>query len=223
MIMENFDTVKTVRFRMLNGRCCEKQLTQQIADIHMQTFTGFFLSFLGKNFLTQLYEGYCSHLESGLIIAEEEDRIVGFLAYSKNLTSFYKYLICKSWYKFAWYSLGAAIRKPSTMKRLVRALLKPRESKRDEPFVELSSIGVLPEVKNQHIGSQLINMLKSEFDPQKFTYIKLETDAENNTGTNLFYLHNGFVLNGNYTTPEGRSMNEYRYYPELQKQQVFQQ
>ena len=152
----------------------EQTIINQIVDIHMKTFTGFFLTFLGKGFLKQLYKGFSSHEQSGLIVAEQKDSVVGFLAYSEDLSAFYRYLIKKSLVPFAWYSIGATIRKPSAMIRLVRAFLKPDESKREEAYIELSSIGVLPQMKGHNIGSRLIDELKGKYDSNRFSYIKLE-------------------------------------------------
>lgn len=182
-----------------------------IVEIHIKTFKGFFLTFLGKGFLKHLYKGFCAHKNSGLIAAELNGRTVGFLAYSENLSGFYKYLICHSLIPFAWYGLCAFLKRPSSFMRLVRAFLKPGESKRDENYLELSSIGVLPDMKNMDIGSSLINALKERFDHDRFSYIKLETDANDNEKVNRFYVKNGFECICTYETPEGRKMNEYRW------------
>lgn len=182
-----------------------------IVRIHMETFTGFFLTFLGKGFLKQMYKGFIAHNNSGLIVAKNEKGIVGVLAYSEDLSAFYKYLIKTRLIPFAWYSLGAAISRPSAMFRLIRAFLKPGEAKRVERYIELSSIGVAPETKGQHVGSMLIDKLKEKFDSEKFAYINLETDAVDNYGANIFYVKNGFVLTREFETPEGRKMNEYRW------------
>jgi ribosomal protein S18 acetylase RimI-like enzyme len=189
----------------------DEDIINQIVDIHMETFSGFFLTFLGKGFLKQLYKGFSSHEQSGLLVAEQSGSVVGILAYSEDLSAFYRYLIKKSLLPFAWYSLRATIRKPSAMMRLVRAFLKPGESKREESYIELSSIGVLPQIKGYHIGSRLIDELKRKYDSSRFSYIKLETDAEGNDGVNAFYLKNGFSIDHEYTTPAGRKMYEYRW------------
>ena len=197
---------------ILENPTLSKKELDDVVKIHMETFEGFFLTFLGKGFLTQMYKGFIDHTNSGLIVAKYNGKIVGVLAYSEDLSAFYKYLINTRLISFAWYGLGATIRKPSTMFRLVRAFLKPSETKRGEKYVELSSIGVLPEVKGQHIGTYMIDKLKEIFDEDKYEYINLETDAENNNGANLFYVKNDFKLVRSFETPEGRKMNEYRWY-----------
>ena len=189
----------------------DKKIIEQTVEIHLKTFTGFFLTFLGRGFLKELYAGYAEHEKSGLIIAEEEGKVLGFLAYSEELSGLYKYLIKRKIIKFAWFSFWAFLRKPGSFMRLIRAFLKPGESVRDESYVELASIGVLPEQKGKNIGTQLIKCLQAKFDPDKFSYIKLETDAENNESVNNFYIKNGFRLAASYETNEGRKMNEYRW------------
>lgn len=196
---------------ILENPVLSKKELDDVIKIHMETFPEFFLTFLGKGFLRQIYKGFIAHENSGLIVAKNEKGIVGVLAYSEDLSAFYKYLINTRLIQFACYSLGAAIRKPSAMVRLIRAFLKPGETKREERYVELSSIGVSPEAKGQHIGSRMIDKLKEMFDTEKFAYINLETDAVNNEGANAFYVINDFVLTRAFETPEGRKMNEYRW------------
>jgi ribosomal protein S18 acetylase RimI-like enzyme len=190
----------------------ETVYVDEIVKIHMETFTGFFLTFLGKGFLKTLYTGFMTHPQSGVIMALENSKPIGFCVYSEDLSGFYKYLIKKKLSQFAWYAAGAFFRNPKVLFRLLRAFTYSDESKREESYVELSSIGVSPNVKNQGIGSQLIKKLCDLTDADRFEYIKLETDKDDNEVANSFYLKNGFILDHSYETPEGRRMNEYRYY-----------
>lgn len=189
----------------------DKKTIADIVDIHMSTFTGFFLTFMGKGFLRAMYKSYCEHEKSDLLIAFDEEKPVGFLAYSGDMSGLYKYMIKKKLFLFAWYSLGAFLRKPKIFVRLIRAFLKPGESSREESYVELSSIGVRPDCKTQGVGTLLMNTLKSSVDFSEYEYISLETDAENNDKVNEFYKKNGFSLVREYATPEGRKMNEYHW------------
>ncbi len=43
------------------------EYVDNIVDIHMKTFTGFFLTFLGEGFLKHLYKGFIKHNESNVI------------------------------------------------------------------------------------------------------------------------------------------------------------
>ena len=189
----------------------EKYIIDKVADIHIATFQGFFLTFMGKGFLKQLYYSFCKHAESGLLIADEDGSTVGFLAYSSDYSDLFKYMIKSRLLPFAWYSLGAFFRKPKVFTRLVRAFLKPGETNRTEKYVELSSIGVDPSRKGKGIGTRLIDTLKQRVDFQKYEYITLETDADNNESAIRFYEKVGFVREREYETNEGRRMYEYRF------------
>ena len=190
----------------------EKQIIRNVADIHVATFKGFFLTFMGKGFLRQMYISYCEHMDSVLLCALDDNEIpIGFVAYSEDMSGLYKHMIKKHIFSFAWYSLGAFFRKPKIFMRLIRAFLKPGEAERRECYVELSSIGVSPEAKSQGIGTMLMEEVKRRVDFSKCAYISLETDAVDNEGANRFYVKNGFELVRVYETREGRKMNEYRY------------
>lgn len=189
----------------------EKELINDIVSIHLNTFTGFFLTFMGRGFLNQMYRSYCDHDESGLLVAEENGKAVGFLAYSGNFSGLYKFMIKTRFIPFGWYSVGAFFRRPSAFMHIIKAFLKPSEVKRKEKYVELSSIGVDPTIKSRGVGSLLIDELKKIVDFNKFAYITLETDAVNNDGAIHFYEKNGFVRERMYETDEGRKMYEYRF------------
>lgn len=189
----------------------EKEKINRIVTIHLDTFNGFFLTFMGRGFLNQMYHAYCEHDESGLLVAESDGTEKGFLAYSSNFADLYKFMIKKRVLQFAWYSIGAFFRKPSAFMHIVRAFLKPSEVKREEKYVELSSIGVCPCEKSKGIGSLLIGELKKKTDFKKYAYVSLETDAVNNEGAIHFYEKNGFIRKRIYETEEGRKMFEYRY------------
>ena len=84
----------------------DKETLRRLVYIHMQTFSGFFLTFMGKGFLKNMYQCYCRHEDSNLLGAFNADgEIVGFLAYSKNMSGLYKYMIKRKLIPFAWYSL----------------------------------------------------------------------------------------------------------------------
>ena len=189
----------------------EKELINDIVSIHLNTFTGFFLTFMGRGFLNQMYRSYCDHDESGLLVAEENGKAVGFLAYSGNFSGLYKFMIKTRLIPFGWYSVGAFFRRPSAFMHIIKAFLKSSEVKREEKYVELSSIGVDPTIKSKGVGSLMIDELKKIVDFNKFAYITLETDAVNNDGAIHFYEKNGFVRERMYETDEGRKMYEYRF------------
>lgn len=190
----------------------DRKKIDEIINIHMKSFSGFFLTFLGKGFLKQLYKGFLIEKNSNLIVAlSENGKVLGFLAYSSNLSAFYKFLIKKYIFFLGWYAIIGFFKNPKIFFRLIRAFTYSKAAKRRERYVEISSIGVDPENGKKGIGSKMINYLK-KINFEDFHYIKLETDAINNEYANNFYKKNNFILEDSYLTPEGRKMNEYRYY-----------
>lgn len=189
----------------------EKDIINDVVSVHLSTFQGFFLTFMGRGFLNLMYRSYIEYDNSGVLAAFDGNELVGFLAYSGDLSGLYKYMIKKRLVLFAWYSFGAFIKKPSVFMRLVKAFLKPGESERQEKYVELASIGVSPKAKSKGVGSKLIDTLKAKVNFNKYEYITLETDAVDNEAVNRFYQKNGFVLEREFVTAEGRRMFEYRF------------
>lgn len=197
-------------------KSADQKTIQTIAELHKKSFPTFFLTKLGIPFLKTLYTGYIEDKNSGIIVAENKDRIVGFIAYSKDYSSFYKGLIKNHLLKFAFCSLGAAIKHPSFIKRLLGAFKKSDSVVKEEKYVELASICVDPRIESRGLGSRLIDYLKGIVDFDVYAYINLETDADDNEGANYFYVKNGFKLARTFVTAEGRKMNEYRYGDDLE-------
>ena len=190
----------------------QKKLIQSVVNIHLNTFENFFLTFLGRGFLFHMYSSYCEHKDSTLLSAlDETGAVIGFVAYSKNMSQLYKHMIKRRLIPFAWYSFWAFIRKPKIFMRLLRAFLKPSEVARTEKYVEISSIGVAVNEKAKGVGTMLLQEVKRRVDFSTISYIALETDAVNNDSVNYFYKKNGFELVREYETREGRKMNEYRF------------
>ena len=189
----------------------DRNLIQDLAILHKAAFPRFFLTQLGIPFLKTLYTGYLEDADSGIIVAEDENKAIGFIAYSKDYPRFYKGLIKHHIVKFALCSIGAAVRHPSFIKRLLGAFKKSDSVVKTEKYVELASICVDPSIEGKGVGSALIGYLKEIVDFNDFAYINLETDAVDNDNVNRFYVKNGFKLEREYITAEGRKMNEYRF------------
>ena len=186
---------------------------KNIAILHKKSFPDFFLTQLGLQFLETLYKGYLDDRDSGIIVAVIGEQVVGFIAYSNDYPRFFKGLIRYKIIRFAWGSFLAFLRHPTFVKRLLGAFNKSASVEKNERYVELASICVTPKLSGRGIGSALIDYMKSEVDFETYSFISLETDADNNQAVNQFYIKNGFVLVRTYTTAEGRRMNEYHFRP----------
>ena len=189
----------------------EKKVIDKIVALHIQSFEGFFLSSLHPGFLRQLYKSFVTHKKSDLIVAEEGEEAVGFIAYSSDTTDAYRHMLRRYFFPFVWYSFLSFLKKPSIFFKMLSALNMPYLHKRGEPYVKVFSIGVDPRYQKHGVGSQLIDEMKKHVDFSKVKYITLETDAVDNERANNFYTKTGFKLSSQIITFEGRKMNKYHY------------
>jgi ribosomal protein S18 acetylase RimI-like enzyme len=180
-----------------------------VTNVHLKSFAGFFLTFLGERFVHVMYEKTLDMPESFGFVALNGAEIAGFVVGVTSQTSLYRYLLTKHWAAFAWASAGAVVRKPAIIPRLLRAIRKPAETKQSAADCLLMNIAVLPECQGHHIGQRLIRSFVVAARQRGVEAISLVTDQLDNDAANHFYLSNGFRLAQSYVTAEGRHMNEY--------------
>ncbi|MEW5804097.1 MAG: GNAT family N-acetyltransferase [bacterium] len=185
----------------------------QVVDIHIKSFPNFFLTFLGKDFLLLLYKGICNEPDGIILGAFLDDQIEGFIAGVTNQCGFYKRLIKRQKWAFAFASLKALLRCPRIAPRLLRALRKPSEAQQASAEACLMSIAVRPEYEGKGIGRQLVEAFNQELINRGISSVCLTTDKNHNDRVNQFYQKLGFCLSRSYVTPEGRAMNEYLIHP----------
>lgn len=189
----------------------ENQVIEDVVSLHIETFKGFFLSTMNRGFLKALYKSFGEHESSELLVAFDDEKVVGFIAYSRDTSEIYNYMLKKHFFTFGWYSFLAFLRRPSVCKKLFSAFGMSSKTRRSTQYVKIFSIGVDPAFQEAGVGTMLIEELKRRMDFKRYDYITLETDAVNNDAANAFYLKNGFSLSETFTTKEGRVMNKYHY------------
>jgi ribosomal protein S18 acetylase RimI-like enzyme len=182
---------------------------EAVVEIHITTFPGFFLSFLGRDFLALLYRSIQAAPEGVVLVATGEEGIQGFAAGVTSQKSFYQRLVRTQWWRFAMSALSAAIRRPSVIPRLLRALRRSSEAERSAAAAALMSIGVRPDSEGKGIGSLLIESFCREMAARGVTDVCLTTDRDDNARANRFYERHGFHVSHSFVTPEGRPMIEY--------------
>lgn len=177
--------------------------------IHMQAFQGFFLTFLGEQFLRELYTAIASDPSGIGFVAGNSEGLLGFVVGTDQPPGLYRRLLRRRWWNFALASLGALIKRPGIFPRLLRAFTKPAQKMEVRNCGTLMSIAVLPEAQGKRIGQILVTAFLCEAARRGLEYVNLTTDRLNNESVNKFYTRMGFKLLRDYVTPEGRLMNEY--------------
>jgi hypothetical protein len=61
-----------------------------VVQVHLASFPGFFLTFLGRRFLALLYEQMQHDNEGVVLVARSADRIKGFVAGVRHQSGFYQ-------------------------------------------------------------------------------------------------------------------------------------
>ena len=180
-----------------------------VVSIHQRSFKGFFLTYMGQAFLSTLYRSTLSDPTGIAIVSESDGRITGFVTGTTQPAGFYSRLLKNHLLPFAWGSIKGFLKRPSILPRLLRAFSMPKQILPKENCATLMSIGVAPDIQGQGTGKMLVNAFLSEARNRGADYVNLTTDAVDNDATNHFYASLGFELFREYTTPEGRVMNEY--------------
>jgi GNAT superfamily N-acetyltransferase len=182
---------------------------KSVVDVHLKSFQGFFLTFLGRDFLSELYRGIVSDPSGIAFVAVADERVIGFVAGTDHPAGFYKRLLKKRWRRFGIASLPAIIKKPHVVLRLFRALSMPKQVTAENGRGTLMSVAVLPGEQNKGIGRLLAKAFLEEARKRGLHKVDLTTDKLNNDSVNAFYLREGFSRSCSFVTPDGREMNEY--------------
>lgn len=183
---------------------------EAVVKIHLASFPGFFLTFMGYRFLFIFYSGVCTATEAvALVYLDRAGAVAGFVAGTSNPRGFYSRLLRRDWLKFAIASIIPVMKKPSVISRVIRAVSHPADNPVGDDVAGLFSIGVLPELQGNGAGKELVRAFLDEAKQRGCKRVFLTTDRDNNAAVNVFYEKLGFSIDRYYVTPEGRKMNEY--------------
>jgi len=182
---------------------------RSVVQVHVKSFSGFFLSFLGPTFLRELYATTLTDPSGISFVAEDETCIFGFVTGTAQPAGFYRRLIRQRWWRFALAAVIPVLRRPSIIPRLLRAFSMPERATQQEKRGTLMSIAVLPEAQGKGIGQALVSAFLREAFQRGLQQVDLTTDSHDNHATNSFYIQFGFEHSRTFTTPEGREMYEY--------------
>lgn|ERR1700682_4423437 len=186
-----------------------------VVRVHLRSFPGFFLSFLGPSFLRQLYLGIVEDPSGIAFVTDSTDGdtvvgVGGFVAGTDQPEGFYRRLLQRRWWHFGLASAVPALRRPRIVPRLLRALTMPRRSgEHGADSALLMSIAVEPAGQGTGAGAALVEAFLDEARRRGRERVVLTTDAADNDAVNRFYLQRGFSIVRTLATPEGRQMNEY--------------
>lgn len=197
----------------LSSRPSIRQMTSTdvsaAVQVHLHSFPGFFLTFLGPAFLRELYVATLMDPSGISFVAADGTDIHGFVTGTTQPVGFYRRLLRCRWWRFTLAAVLPVLKRPSIIPRLLRAFSMPEQATQQEGRGTLMSIAVLPEAQGRGIGQALVWAFLEATAQRGLRQVDLTTDRDGNEATNRFYQSLGFVCERTFVTPEGRAMNEY--------------
>lgn len=181
----------------------------ELARLHRTAFPGFFLSTLGEPFLREFYRGFLGDKDAVAVVlrSEHEGRPLGAAAGPLEPAGFFTRLVRRRFMPFARASLGAAIRSPRSVPRLIRGVTYRGPGGPAIPGALLSSICISPAIRGSGAGSTLLRAWEEEVAARGVPSAHLTTDADDNAAVNSFYDRHGWIVIDTFSTPEGRRMH----------------
>ncbi|MDT8302361.1 MAG: GNAT family N-acetyltransferase [Sedimentisphaerales bacterium] len=167
------------------------EYTEQVAALHIQCISTGFISSMGIDFVTNLYEAIVQSNSSFGVVAVRNKKVLGFATFTTNINTLYKAIIWRKGLKFA-LLLAGHICSLKQVKKIFETLFYPTRIKnKDFPSAELLSIAVAPEEQRKGLAGQLIEMGFRHYRETGADKVKVLIGADNKAGNEL-YLKCGF-------------------------------
>lgn len=180
---------------------------ESIVVIHCDAFKDFFLTSLGKDFLTFYYSNFIKSNETVSMVAEEGGSVVGFSAATKVCKGFNSRLITQHIISFGLLSLKLLFTNPGALIRLAKNLTKKGDSVEDnEDYAELYSIGVDSSQQGKGVGKKLLAKTEEVLKVEGVERVSLTTDYDNNESAVGFYHSMGYETLYEFVTYPSRKM-----------------
>jgi ribosomal protein S18 acetylase RimI-like enzyme len=167
----------------------------EIVNIHMKAFDGFFLTLLGKQFLKTYYKAVIAHPLGVVYCAVDEmNHLVGFGVGTKCSNGFHKKLLKCNFGAFMLQGVSILFKNPFSIFRLIKNMEKNMNHEDNGMYAELLSIGVLPSCAGEGIGKLLISAFEGEIRANGIERVSLTTDYYNNVSALEFYKKGGYEI-----------------------------
>ncbi|MHC5073614.1 MAG: GNAT family N-acetyltransferase [Planctomycetota bacterium] len=172
----------------------EKRHAEQVAQLHIDGISTGFISSLGMKFVTALYEAI---IKNGTCygFVTDDDKVVGFVAFTTSLGHFYKAIILKKGFRFA-FLLARKMLSLKRIKRIFETLFYPSRIKdMNLPEAELISIAIAPQARRMGLATRLVENGFAAYQREGIEKVKVLVCAENEAANRL-YQKCGFEFSG---------------------------
>jgi ribosomal protein S18 acetylase RimI-like enzyme len=167
----------------------------QVAALHIQCISTSFISSMGIDFVTSLYEAIVKSKSSFGVVAVRNEKVLGFTAFTTNLNKLYRTVVWRKGLLFV-LLLAGNMWSRKRVKKIFETLFYPsRIKKMNLPAAELLSMAVKPEERGKGLAGQLIEKGFQHCQKTGADKVKILIGADNKAGNKL-YLKLGFELAG---------------------------
>ncbi len=190
----------------MNITLAQSQDAPAIANIHKTEISGGFLSSLPEAFLEKFYEAIILSPVSFCVVAKENNQVVGFVAGTTDISTFYRYFFTHYFFQSFFIVLPKLF---SSFKKIAETLLYPTKEKA-LPKAELLTIAVKKEFQGRGIAGQMFKEFTAEMRKRNIKEFKVLVGA-NLPQAIHFYEKNGFRFVKN-TSVHGKAVSKIYVY-----------
>lgn len=170
----------------MHTRKIKSEESGQVARLHIEGIDTGFISSLGERFVTVLYEAIVDSPYGFGFVAEEDGKVLGFIAFTMDINKLYRSLIFKKGVKFIFLLAGKMV-SLNRIRRVFQTLFYPSRIKAfDLPKAELLSIAVTPEGRGKGVGKELIAKGLEECRKRGIDKVKVLVAAGNEAANKLY-------------------------------------
>lgn len=148
----------------------------QVAKIHVRVLKQDFLPSLGTDFLEILYSGVIKNNEAFGFVAEEKNKVIGFVIGTKNMDRFFKTALTANLLKLVYLMAIKLLSRPALIKKTLETFLYTKKDK--GPKSELVVIAVLDKWQGKGIGKKLVKSLETFLKKIKISKYKVTVYAD---------------------------------------------
>ena|SRR3989338_4141153 len=142
-------------------RPIQKNDCRQVAELHKTNINIGFLSLLGVPFIKLIYQSMVGSDAAFCIVAESDNKIVGFVSGAMNLSAFYKKFARDNFFKASLLLLPKML-KPNNFKKIYDVLFYPDKT-HDLPDAEFLSLVVEERYRTKGVALKLLSALINDF------------------------------------------------------------
>ena len=167
----------------------------KVARLHIQGIHTGFISSLGIDFVTALYEAITQSKFSFGFVAKKNEKLLGFVAFTTNINKLYRSVVLKKGLRFTFLLAGKMLSVKLFKKTLETLFYPKRIRKMTLPSAELLSIVVSEQEQGKGLATKLITKGLEVCRKKGISQVKVLVGT-NNEPANKLYQKCGFELAG---------------------------